>query len=312
MGISVGRPRILVTPRSLTATGIDNVPELASLTDAGFSLVSGPSGRIPTGNELIALLDGCVGYLAGVEPITAEVLAAAADLLVISRNGVGTDAIDSAAARAHGVAVEVARAANSQSVAELSLLHMLAALRGYSSAAGSVKKGGWEREKGGEIAGRTVGIVGLGAIGRTVATAVAAIGATVVAADPFVTDGDVARIVDVDELFAISDIVTLHSPPGERPLVNRSVLDTMRHGATLINTARSGLVDDAAVLDALETGQLAAYAVDAYDSEPPELTPLLEHPHCLPTPHIGGFTAESVHRATAYAVDNILRVLGIR
>lgn len=312
MGIPADRPRILVTPRSLTAVGIENVPELAPLTDAGYSLVSGPSGRTPTGNELIELLDGCVGYLAGVEPITAEVLSAAADLIVISRNGVGTDAIDSSAARANGVAVEIARAANSQGVAELSILHMLAALRGYPSAVGSVKKGEWVREKGGEIAGRTVGIVGLGAIGRTVATAVAAIGATVVAADPFVTDDDAARIVDVDELFAIADIVTLHSPPGERPLVSRSVLDTMRPGATLINTARSGLVDDEAVLDALKSGQLAAYAVDAYDSEPPERTPLLEHPHCLPTPHIGGYTAESVHRATAYAVDNLLRVLGSR
>lgn len=303
--------RILVTPRSLTSIGLHDVPELAALTDAGYELISGPAGRTPSAAELHELLgEGeVVGYLAGVEAIPEDVLRSAPSLRVISRNGVGTDAIDTAAAADAGIAVEIARGANAQGVAELAILHMLAAMRDLGDGMASVRAGGWERARGTELAGRTVGIVGLGAIGRTVAAIAAAIGADVLASDPFVQHSDLARIVDLPELFAHSDVVTLHSPPTEAPLVDTRVLASMPAGAVLVNTARSGLVDDAAVLAALESGRLSAYAVDAFESEPPPHTPLLAHSRCHPTPHIGGFTDESVHRATAFAVENLLRVL---
>lgn len=312
--MTANRERILVTPRSLTSAGLDAVPELAPLVDAGFELVPGPAGRVPTLAEQRELLGtgSVVGYLAGVEAITVETLAAAPALRVISRNGVGTDAIDTAAAEAAGVSVEVARAANAQGVAELAVLHALAALRHFGAGMDSVRSGGWDRTIGGELAGRTVGVVGLGAIGRTVAAVARAFGAEVLASDPFVSSSDVARMVEPAELFAGSDVVTLHSPPAERPLVDREMLVRMPRGAVLVNTARSALVDDGAVLEALESGNLAAYAVDAYDAEPPEITALLRHPRCFPTPHLGGYTRESVHRASAYAVDNLLRVLSAR
>lgn len=293
--------------------GIDAVPELAPLTEAGYELVPGPAGRTPTVSELCELLGDdtapVVGYLAGVEAIPAEVFSATASLRVISRNGVGTEAIDTEAAAAAGITVEVARAANAQGVAELAILHMLAALRHLDSGLAAVRSGGWDRSRGRELAGRTVGIVGLGAIGRTVAAIATAFGAEVIASDPFVQHSAEARLVPLEELFTNAQLVTLHSPPSERPLVDRAILATMREGALLINTARSALVDDTAVLEALESGALAAYAVDAFDAEPPELGPLLRHPRCFPTPHLGGFTDESVHRATSYAVDNLLRVL---
>lgn len=304
---------VLVTPRSLTSTGLDAVPELAPLVEAGFDLVAGPAGRVPTTAEQHALLGDAeqpvVGWLAGVEQIPADVLRAAPALRVISRNGVGTDAIDLAAAKEAGIAVEIARGANAQGVAELAIQHMLSALRDVEAGMTSVRSGGWSRERGRELAGRTVGIVGLGAIGRTVATICRAFGATVVASDPFVTESDLARIVELPELFAVADVVTLHAPPSETPLVNRETLAALPRGAVLVNTARSALVDDAAVLDALESGALSAYAVDAFDAEPPEPSPLLAHPRCRPTPHLGGYTDESVQRATSYAVDNLLAVL---
>lgn len=307
-------PRILVTPRSLTSTGLDAVPELRALTDAGYELLAGPAGRTPTVAELHDLLGDAaggpvVGYLAGVESVPAEVLSTAPALRVISRNGVGTDAIDTAAAAEAGVAVEIARGSNAQGVAELALLHILASLRFLGDGVASVRSGGWDRSRGRELAGRTVGIVGLGAIGRTVATIAAAFGADVIASDPFVTESAEARMVAPGELFVTADIVTLHSPPAERPLVDADVLAMMRDGSVLVNTARAALVDGAAVLEALESGRLSAYAVDAFDSEPPALDDLLRHPRCFPTPHLGGFTDESVHRATAFAVDNLLRVL---
>lgn len=305
------RPRILVTPRSLTAAGLEQIPELAPLTELGYELVSGPAGRLPTVEELHQLLaqGSVVGYLAGVESIPAEVLQAAPSLRVISRNGVGTDAVDVAAAVAAGISIEVARGANAQGVAELAILHMLTALRGVGEGTASVRAGGWDRIQGRELAGRTVGIVGLGAIGRTVATVAAAFGATVIASDPYVEHSDLARLVDLPELFAQAEIVTLHSPPADSPLVTSEVLATMPANSVLINTARSALVDDDAMFAALQSGKLSAYAVDAFDSEPPEISDLLSHPRCYPTPHLGGFTDESVHRATSFAVDNLLRVL---
>lgn len=307
-------PRILVTPRSLTSAGVETISELSALTEAGYELLSGPAGRTPTVAELHALLcdetrGPVVGYLAGVEPIPAEVLSAAPSLRVISRNGVGTDAVDTSAAAAAGIAVEIARGSNAQGVAELAILHILASLRFLGSGIDSVRQGGWDRTRGRELAGRTVGVVGLGAIGRTVATIATAVGATVIASDPFVTESDLVRLVSPTELFATADVVTLHSPPVERPLVDAGVLATMREGSVLVNTARSALVDGGAVLEALESGRLAAYAIDAFDSEPPVLDDLLRHPRCFPTPHLGGFTDESVHRATTFAVDNLLRVL---
>lgn len=306
-------PGVLVTPRSLTSAGLEAVPELAPLVLAGFDLVAGPAGRVPTPEELHVLLGDTerpvVGYLAGVERIPADVLRAAPALRVISRNGVGTDAIDLAAAEQAGIAVEIARGANAQGVAELAIQHILSALRDLSDGIDSVRSGGWSRTRGRELSGLTVGVVGLGAIGRTVATICRAFSADVVASDPFVAESDLARIVELPELFSVADVVTLHAPPSESPLVNRESLAALPRGAVLVNTARSALVDDAAVLEALESGALAAYAVDAFDAEPPEPTPLLAHPRCRPTPHLGGYTDESVRRATAYAVDNLLAVL---
>lgn len=307
----MGAPRILVTPRSLTSAELGAAPVLAPLVEAGYELVPGPAGRTPTPEELVELLsDDVVGYLAGVEAIPREVLTSAPGLRAICRNGVGTDAIDTDAAEALGIAVEVAHGANAQGVAELAVLHMLAALRDFDACVDSVKSGGWERMRGGELNSRTVGILGLGAIGRTVATISAAFGARVLAADPFVEESDLATLVTMSELFARADVISLHSPPGDRPLVDADLLATMKDGAVLVNTARAALVDDDAVLAALDSGKLLAYAVDAFETEPPAPSELLSHPRCRPTAHIGAFTDESVERAAAYAVDNLLRILG--
>jgi D-3-phosphoglycerate dehydrogenase len=159
-----------------------------------------------------------------------------------------------------------------------------------------------------------VGVVGLGAIGRRVADVFVSLGSRVVAYDPFPPAEQLPRIrlVDLDELLASSDIVSLHAPPPAdgRPLLDAARMALIARGAVLVNTARSALVDDDAVLVALEDGTLSAYAIDAFDFEPPELTPLLRHDRVLATPHIGGYTTGSVRRATALAVDNLLAVLG--
>jgi D-3-phosphoglycerate dehydrogenase / 2-oxoglutarate reductase len=307
-------PGILVTPRSLTETGLDNVPELKPLRASGYQLVAAPAGRVPTEEELLELVPGCVGWLAGVERIGARVLEVAKDLRVISRNGAGTDAIDLEAAERAGVRVERAAGANAQGVAELAFALALSALRHVPWSAAALRAGGWRRWQGRELQDCTVGVVGLGAIGRRLAGLFDSLGSRVIAYDPFAPAEWNARIslVDLPELLASSDVVSLHAPP---PADGRSLLDAARmaaiaRGAVLVNTARSALVDDEAVLAALEDGTLAAYAVDAFDSEPPELTPLLQHERVLATPHIGGYTTGSVRRATTIAVENLLAVLG--
>jgi D-3-phosphoglycerate dehydrogenase / 2-oxoglutarate reductase len=302
--------RVLVTPRSLTELGLEAVPELGPVRERGYELVGVTPGRMPTEDQLLEVVPGCVGWLAGVERISERVLASATGLRVISRNGSGTDAIDMAAAARAGVRVERAVGSNAQGVAELALALSLSALRHVPWSAAALVAGRWERTQGVELPDCTVGIVGLGAIGRRTAHAFSALGSRVVGFDPFVTDTDVP-VMDLDELLEVCDVISLHCPPAAdgAPMIDASRLSCVTRGAVLVNTARSALVDDNAVLAALEAGTLGAYAVDAFDAEPPEITALLRHPRVIATPHLGGYTHSSVRRATAQAVENLMRAL---
>ena len=302
--------RVLVTPRSLTEAGLEAVPELAPVRERGYELVGTTPGRMPTEDQLLEMVPGCVGWLAGVERISERVLASATGLRVISRNGSGTDAIDMAAAARAGVRVERAVGSNAQGVAELALALSLSALRRVPWSAAALVAGRWERTQGVELPDCTVGIVGLGAIGRRTAQAFSALGSRVVGFDPFVTDTDVP-VMDLDELLEVCDVISLHCPPAAdgEPMIDAGRLSRVVRGAVLVNTARSALVDDDAVLAALEAGTLGAYAVDAFDVEPPEITALLRHPRVIATPHLGGYTHASVRRATAQAVENLMHAL---
>jgi D-3-phosphoglycerate dehydrogenase len=303
-------PRILVTPRSLTEHGLDRVSALDPLRSHGFELISAPPGQVPTEQELLRLVPGCVGWLAGVEQINERVLSAAGQLRVISRNGTGTDGIDLTATNRAGVRVERAAGANAQGVAELALTLALCTLRQIPRASATLKDGGWRRIIGVELAEITVGVIGMGAIGRRTAALFTALGAGVVGYDPYPADTS-TPLVDLPTLLASSDVVSLHCPPQAdgRPLIDADRLTHIRRGAVLVNTARSALVDDGAVLAALQNDRLSAYAVDAFDAEPPEITPLLRHERVLATPHIGGYTRASVARATTEAVHNMLTAL---
>ena len=302
--------RVLVTPRALTRAGLEAVAELDPLRRRGVELVSGPAGVTPTPDQLAVLLAGCEGWIAGVEPIGAATLEGADILRVISRNGTGVDAIDLPAAERLGITVVAARGANAQGVAELALTLALVALRQVPWSAADLQEGRWTRQPALELAQCRVGVVGLGAIGARVAAAFAALGAEVVGHDPVAPAGDVTR-VDLAELVRTSDVITLHAPPAPdgEPVISTAVLDQVRPGAVLVNTARASLVDDAAVLGALEDGRLTAYAVDAFDTEPPELTALLRHPRTIATPHLGAFTTASISRASRAAVQNLLEAL---
>ena len=301
------RARILVTPRSLTKAGH---PRLQRLREADCEVVFCTPGQSPGEDELIALLPGCVGFLAGVEPITARVLAAACDLKVISRNGTGVDNIDLKAAKQRGLRVCRAEGANARGVAELAISLLLSLARAIPASDRAIKAGQWERYAGFEVEGKTLGLVGAGRIGGLVAKMAKGLDMRVVVHDVVSVAG--MAMAPLDQVFAVADAISLHCPPRAdgRPLVDAAALAGMKRGALLINTARAGLLDEAAVLAALESGQLGGLASDVLEGEPPANRQLAEHPRAIVTPHAGALTRESVDRAVDVAVNNLLEELG--
>lgn len=304
--------RILITPRSLTA----NPPAaLDDIRAAGHELVFASPGKTPSEAELLDLVPGCAGWLAGVEPVSEAVIAAADTLNVISRNGTGIDNLPMPAIEARGIRVMRAPAANAIGVAELAIGLMLGVCRDLPRTARGVAEGRWPRIQGREIAGTTVGVVGLGAIGRKVARVLVAMDAKVIAHDPFATDlgslGEQIELCELDRLFAEAQIVTLHCPMPEsgRPVIGADVIDLMGPDAILINTARAGLVDEDVLLAALDQGQLAGYGTDVFEPEPPQDLRIASHERVVATSHIGGLTRQSVERAARAAIDNLLEAL---
>lgn len=190
---------------------------------------------------------------------------------------------------------------------------MLNGLRSVSWSSQRLKAGGWDRRKGVEVENRMLGLIGCGQIGRYVAKMACGLDMKVLAFDLYPDEsfnpGGDFRFTTVNDIFKQADVISLHCPPGDKPLIDSDALSAMKDGAYIINTARAGLIDESAVLAALESGRLAGYATDVFTSEPPEPSALLSHESVTATPHIGGFTTESVDRATKAAVDNILRVL---
>jgi len=178
-----------------------------------------------------------------------------------------------------------------------------------------LKSGAWERREGIELEGRALGLIGCGRIGRLVARFALAFGMKVLAydllPDPSFRPSDRFEYSTVESLWPHADIVSLHCPPPADglPLIGAKTLDAMKPGAYLVNTARAGLLDEEAVLAALDSGRLAGLATDVFPEEPPRDLRLLQHPKVIATPHIGGFTKESVSRAVEVAVDNLLASL---
>ncbi len=305
--------KILVTPRSVTKGGHRS---LEVLRDAGFEIILCTPGKQPSVDELRALLPGCVGYLAGVEPITAEVLDVAKDLRVISRNGVGVDNIDLEAARIRGIAVLRADGANARGVAELAIGQLFALARGIAPCDWVLKRGGWERPaRGVELAGKTLGIAGCGRIGKLVAEMALGIGMKVVAFDPC-PDMDFAPgaefgFMSLDDVFFRADFLSLHCPPAEngQPLIDAAALARMKAGVFIVNTARFDVLEAEAVLAGLDSGQIVGLALDVFDTEPPTDVRLVVHPRVIATPHIGAFTGESIDRAMTMAATQLLKEL---
>ncbi len=233
--------------------------------------------------------------------ITGKVIAAAGRLKVIGRAGIGVDNIDVNAATERGVVVLNTPDANATTTAELAIAHLFSLSRHLTQADRSVRAGEWKRAQfvGAEVTGKTLGIIGYGTIGRIVATRGLGLKMRVCTFDPFVRSevmqAESVEPLDLDSLLASADYVTLHCPFSEktRNLLDRTRLLSMKAGARLINCARGGLVDEAALIEVLDSGHLAGAALDVFEQEPPTGSPLLQHPKIVFTPHLGASTEEA-------------------
>jgi D-3-phosphoglycerate dehydrogenase len=236
--------------------------------------------------------------------VTADVLARPGRLRAIGRAGTGVDNIDLDAATRAGVVVMNTPGGNSVAAAELTLAHLIALARNVVQANHELREGRWERKKyvGTEIEGKTIGIVGLGRIGREVARRAKGLRMEVLGYDPYVSTEAAAGFgvqgVPLDDLIARSDFVSLHLPVSDetRHLIDAKRLSTMKPTARLINCARGGLVDEEALLDALDSGRIAGASLDVFETEPPTDRRLIEHPKVVATPHLGASTREAQER----------------
>lgn len=249
--------------------------------------------------------------------VTAEVLAAGKRLRVVGRAGIGVDNIDVPAATERGVLVVNAPTANLISATEHTFALLLAVARGVPAADASIKAGEWDRKRflGRELQGKTLGVVGFGRIGQRVAERARAFDMAVVASDPFLDATVAARLdvelLDLDDLLTRADVVTLHTPltDATRGMLTAARIGAMKEGAILINCARGGLVDEAALLDALESGRLAGAGLDVFSEEPPTDLALARHPKVVATPHIGAQTKEAQKRIAVETCRMVLAAL---
>ncbi|MDY2926002.1 MAG: D-2-hydroxyacid dehydrogenase [Eubacteriales bacterium] len=232
-------------------------------------------------------------------------------LKLIIRGGVGIDNIDHEYAESKGIKVMNTPRASSNAVAELAMAHMLSCARFVSIAGHTMREGKWEKKiyNGIEVHGKTLGIVGYGRIGQSLGRMAIAMGMEVVAYDVFHVPGienEHMHYVELDELFAVSDFISLHVPSLEgQPLVNAETIAKMKDGVIIVNTSRGTNIDEAALLEALNSGKVRAAGLDVWSSYPATDNPLLSHPHVSCTPHIGAATAEAQGRIGAEIVDII-------
>ncbi|MDT0157991.1 NAD(P)-dependent oxidoreductase [Microbacterium sp. ARD32] len=309
------RGTVLVTSRSFGSGGLDLERRIS---DAGFHVVR--AGAAHELDELAPVLGDAVGWIAGTGPVTERHLSLAPHLRVVARYGVGYDKVDVGAAARRGIVVTNTPGANTSAVAEHTVALLLAALRGIPAADRRARRGDWSAWYARELSALTVGVIGLGRIGRSVIERLDGFAPRVLGADPWVAADDplFARIERSDAgAFATEcDIVTLHAPGGQT-VVDERWLAASDRPVIIVNTARADLVDEAAVAAALRSGRVAAYAADtlATENHGDGASPLLADDladRMIVTPHLAAQTREGVDGMGGMATDNLLAVLAGR
>jgi phosphoglycerate dehydrogenase-like enzyme len=304
----------MTAPVVVTWPGFVGSAGNAVLDEAGVAFAMEPRLGERAPGELERAIAGATAVIASTDAFTADVFRACPELRLVARVGVGYDAIDVAAATAAGVAVCTTPGTNASSVADHALALMLAVLRRVAEHDAAIRAGAWPRgpaDLPGELTGRTVGLVGYGRIGRLVARRLRGFDTEVLACDPLYDGGDVASSVDFEELLARCSIVSLHAPliDATRHLIGAAELRAMRPDAILINTARGGLVDEPALVAALDAGEIAAAGLDVFAEEPPPLERFRDRRDVVLTPHLAGLSDLSRAAMTRMASEAVVDLL---
>ena len=288
---------------------------LDEMREAGCVFLPAIADGTPTEAQLLQAIGEVDVLISGTEPVTAKVLMAASRLKVIAKHGVGYENIDLAAARARGIPVAIASGAIADSVADMAMALLLASARQIPQGDASTRRGEWKRFVGPEFNGKTLGIVGLGQIGKAVCRRAKGFGMRVVAHDAyedllFAASWGVSYVA-LDALLAESDFVSLHAPvtTETRRLIGAPQLAAMKPTAYLINTARGELIDEQALYTALRAGAIAGAAADVFEHEPPRDSPLLRLDTFVAMPHSAGQTHEGLRRMGQITAENVLRVV---
>ena len=292
-----------------------HIPDpMERLRKEGYEIIFNPLGRKLTAEEVVQLGKECEGILAGLEPLNKKVLSSLPSLKVISRCGIGVDNIDLSFAAQKKVQIHTTPNAPTQSVVELTLAITLDVLRKVSWADSLIRKKKWERLKGVQLAGKTVGVIGLGRIGRGVAEAFQALRADVIGFDPkpnreWCTSHRVS-LMDFEQVLKTSDILTLHVPKGSdgKFLIGEEEIKIMKPNSFLINLSRGGVVDEKALAKALASDRLAGAGLDVFENEPYE-GPLINLKNIVLTAHMGSHAKEARAQMEREAAKNLLEGL---
>jgi D-3-phosphoglycerate dehydrogenase/(S)-sulfolactate dehydrogenase len=306
------KPRVLITTYYLEpGCEVDQ-----RLQEAGIETVFNRWHGGRTEEEMIQILRGIDGAIVGIDPFTRRVISSAERLKVISRTGVGFDAIDVQAATEHGIAVCTTPGANRRAVADYAIALMLQCSRKLAEHLEEVRKGGWTRYEGRDLGESTLGIIGLGTIGKEVAKRARGFDMRVIAYDIVRDEAFAAQhqvtYVPLEQLLRESDYVTLHTPLNEhtRHLINAERLALMKPTAYLINTARGGIVDSEALYQVLKERRIAGAALDVHEQEPlPADSPLRRLDNVYLSPHAAGSTSDARRVSGMMAAENAIRVL---
>jgi D-3-phosphoglycerate dehydrogenase / 2-oxoglutarate reductase len=297
----------------LITDGLDEAGQSILRSSAAVDDRSGISA-----DELLKVISEYDGLIVrGRTKVTASVLEAASRLKVIGRAGVGVDNIDLEAAKKHGVTVVNAPLSTTLAVAELTFALLLVLAREIPRADAGMKQGKWLKKEleGVELNGKTLGIIGFGRIGVEVGKRAAAFGMNVIAYDPLILEDNIkqrgAEPVSIQDLYAWSDFISLHLPLNvqTRDMIGPLAFSEMRDGVRIVSAARGGIIDEAALLAALNSGKVAGAALDVFGQEPPGLTEAVSHPRLIATPHIGAQTAEAQSRASEDIANEVLSAL---
>ena len=306
--------KVLTTPRSYGKT---DPAVFEMLEKAGLEVIRNETGGILDREAMKRLLADCEGVIVGVDPLDAQVMAAAPRLLAIAKYGVGVDNIDLEAARARGIKVSRTVGANAEAVADYAMTLMLAVARRAAAIDARCRRGDWGKITTRDVSGGVLGLLGVGAIGRLVARRAQGFGMTVMAYDPF-WDEDYARVNGIvkaspEEICARADVISLHLPLTEetRGTIGAPELAQMKPDAILVNTARGGLIDENALLDALAAGRIYGAGVDAFAQEPPEDPRWFTLENVVLGSHCAASTDGAARNMGRMATENLIRDLGL-